>query len=141
MAKEITGKIKLNIAAGKATPAPPVGPALGQKGVPIMEFCNAFNEKTRELGDVIVPVLITVFEDRTFEFIMKTPPTSSLLLKAVGAEKGSANPKKVKLGSVSADQIRTIAETKLPDLNTRDIEQAIRVVSGTARGLGIDITE
>ena len=138
MAKKIIKVVKLNIQAGKAAPAPPTGPVLGQAGVPIMDFCNAFNEKTRELGDVTVPVIITVYEDRSFTFITKTPPTSLLIKKALGLEKGSALAKKATVGTLSREQLVQIAETKMPDLNCTDLESAIKVVSGTAKNMGVE---
>ncbi len=139
MAKKVKAIVKLNLQAGKATPAPPVGPALGQHGVPIMDFCKAYNEKTKNMGDQIIPAVVTVFEDRSFSFITKTPPVSRLLLKAAGIEKGSAEPSKTKVGTVSHEQVREIAQTKLPDLNTKDIEKAMKIVEGTARNMGIEV--
>ena len=139
MAKEVATIVKINIDAGKASPAPPVGPALGQAGIPIMDFCNAFNEKTREMGDAVVPVVITVYEDRSFDFITKTPPTASLLMKAAGISKASGEPQKNKVGSITTAQVRDIAETKLPDLNTNDIDQAAKIVAGTAKNMGIEV--
>jgi len=139
MAKEITGYIKLQIPAGSATPSPPVGPALGQKGVNIMKFVKEFNARTMEQKGLIVPVLITVYKDRSFTFIVKSPPAPVLLKKAAGIERGSAEPNKNKVGKVTAKQVREIATTKLPDLNTDDIEAACRSVAGTARSMGITI--
>jgi large subunit ribosomal protein L11 len=139
MAKEIKALIKLQCPAGKANPAPPVGPALGQHGVNIMEFCNSFNEKTRELGDTIIPVEITVFEDRAFTFILKNPPAAILLKKAIGIEKGSGSPKKEKVGKISQAKLREIAEIKLPDLNSKNVEAAMKVLEGTARNMGIEV--
>jgi len=139
MAKEITGFIKLQIPAGSATPSPPVGPALGQKGVNIMQFVKEFNARTMEQKGLIVPVLITVYKDRSFTFIVKSPPAPVLLKKAAGIERGSAEPNKNKVGKVTAKQVREIATTKLPDLNTDDIEAACRSVAGTARSMGITI--
>jgi large subunit ribosomal protein L11 len=139
MAKEITGYIKLQIPAGSATPSPPVGPALGQKGVNIMQFVKEFNARTLEQKGLIVPVLITVYKDRSFTFIVKSPPAPILLKKAAGIERGSAEPNKNKVGKVTAKQVREIATTKLPDLNTDDIEAACRSVAGTARSMGITI--
>jgi len=139
MAKEITGYIKLQIPAGSATPSPPVGPALGQKGVNIMQFVKEFNARTMEQKGLIVPVLITVYKDRSFTFIVKSPPAPILLKKAAGIERGSAEPNKNKVGKVTAKQVREIATTKLPDLNTDDIEAACRSVAGTARSMGITI--
>jgi large subunit ribosomal protein L11 len=137
MAKEITGYIKLQIPAGSATPSPPVGPALGQKGVNIMQFVKEFNARTLEQKGLIVPVLITVYKDRSFTFIVKSPPAPVLLKKAAGIEKGSAEPNKNKVGKVTAAQVRQIATTKLADLNTDDIDAACRSVAGTARSMGI----
>jgi large subunit ribosomal protein L11 len=137
--KKIVAVVKLQIPAGKATPAPPVGPALGQHGVNIMEFCKSYNERTSRQAGTIVPVEITIFADRTFTFVTKTPPASVLLKKAAGLEKGSGEPNKKKIGRVTRQQIREIAETKLPDLNTRDIEAAMRMVEGTARSMGIEV--
>ncbi|KKQ94682.1 MAG: 50S ribosomal protein L11 [candidate division CPR2 bacterium GW2011_GWC1_39_9] len=139
MAKKIKTKIKLQVSAGKATPAPPVGTALGPHGLNIMEFVNAFNEKTREMGDTIIPVEVTVYEDRTFTFITKVPPASELIRKALGIPKGSSIPHKEKVGKLTLDQLRQIAEQKMPDLNTDDIEQAMRVIAGTAESMGVDI--
>ncbi|HEX4836761.1 MAG TPA: 50S ribosomal protein L11 [bacterium] len=137
--KKVVAVVKLQIPAGKATPAPPVGPALGQHGVNIMEFCKSYNEKTARQAGTIVPVEITIFSDRTFTFVTKTPPASVLLKKAAGLEKGSGEPSKKKVGRVTRQQIREIAETKLPDLNTRDLEAAMRMIEGTARSMGIEI--
>ena len=141
MAKKITAYIKLQIPAGKANPSPPVGPALGQQGVNIMEFCKAFNAKTQSMGDTIVPVVITVYQDRSFSFITKTPPASVLLKKAAGIEKGSSNPKVQRVAEIGRDKIREIAEIKLPDLNAYDIESAMRIVEGTARSAGITVVD
>lgn len=139
MAKKISAYIKLQIPAGKANPSPPVGPALGQHGVNIMEFCKAFNAKTQEMGDTIVPVVITVYKDRSFSFITKTPPASVLLLKAAGIQKGSGNPKLERVAKVSKAKIREIAEIKMPDLNAYDIESAMKIVEGTAKSAGITV--
>ena len=139
MAKKVAGFIKLQIPAGQANPAPPVGPALGQHGVNIMEFCKAFNEKTAQQQGDIIPVEITVYEDRTFTFIMKTPPAAQLLLKAAGVPKGSGTPHTKKVASVTKDQVREIAERKMPDLNAIDIEGAMKIVEGTARSMGITV--
>jgi len=139
MAKNILTKIKLNIPAGKATPAPPVGPALGQHGLPIMEFCKQFNAKTEKMSGAIVPVVITVYEDRTFDFVTKTPLTAELLRKAANIEKGSGVPNRDKVGKVTEQQIKEIAKTKMPDLNTQDINQAIKIIKGTAKQMGIEI--
>ena len=141
MAKKIIGFIKLQIPAGKANPAPPVGPALGQHGVNIMEFCKAFNAKTQEQMGKIIPVEITVFVDRSFTFITKTPPAASLILEAAGIPKGSGEPNKEKVGIVTSTQIKEIAEIKMPDLNASDVESAMRMVAGTARSMGIIIKE
>jgi large subunit ribosomal protein L11 len=137
--KKVAAVVKLQIPAGKATPAPPVGPALGQHGVNIMEFVKSYNEKTARQAGTIVPVEITIFSDRTFTFVTKTPPASVLLKKAAGLEKGSGEPSKKKVGRVTRQQIREIAETKMPDLNTRDIEAAMRMIEGTARSMGIEV--
>ncbi|QQG46163.1 MAG: 50S ribosomal protein L11 [Candidatus Niyogibacteria bacterium] len=141
MAKPIKTIIKLQIPAGKATPAPPVGPALGQHGVNIGEFVSKFNEATREKGDSIIPVEITVYEDRSYDFKLKTPPASDLLRKAAGIEKGAANPLTGKVGKATKAQIREIAEQKMEDLNANDIEGAIKIVEGTARSMGIEIKD
>ena len=137
MAKKIIGFIKLQIPAGKANPAPPVGPALGQHGVNIMEFCKAFNAKTQEQSGKLIPVEITVYADRSFTFITKTPPAPSLILEAVGIDKGSSEPHKDKVGTITSDQIRKIAELKMPDLNASSIDSAMRMIAGTARSMGI----
>lgn len=139
MAKKIQTYIKLQIPAGKANPSPPVGPALGQQGVNIMDFCKAFNAKTQSAGDTIIPVVITVYNDRSFSFITKTPPASVLLLKAAGLDKGSSNPKRERVAELSKDQIKEIAEIKMPDLNAFTLDQAIRIVEGTARSCGITV--
>lgn len=141
MAKKITAYVKLQIPAGKANPSPPVGPALGQQGVNIMEFCKAFNAKTQPLGDTIVPVVITVYQDRSFTFITKTPPASVLLKKAAGLQKGSSNPKADRVAELSREKIREIAETKMPDLNAYDIPSAMKIIEGTARSVGITIVD
>ncbi|MEE4166696.1 MAG: 50S ribosomal protein L11 [Desulfocapsaceae bacterium] len=141
MAKKVMAYIKLQIPAGKANPSPPVGPALGQHGVNIMEFCKAFNAKTQSMGDTIVPVVITVFQDRSFSYITKTPPAAVLLLKAANVAKGSGNPKRERVAELSRDKIREIAEIKMPDLNAYDIEGAMRIVEGTARSAGITIVD
>ena len=137
MAKKVVGFIKLQIPAGKANPAPPVGPALGQHGVNIMEFCKAFNGKTQENMGKIIPVEITVFADRSFTFITKTPPAASLLLEALGIQKGSGEPNREKIGTVTNAQLKQIAEIKMPDLNASDVESAVRMIAGTARSMGI----
>ena len=138
MAKKILTLIKLQIPGGQANPAPPVGPALGQHGVNIMEFCKAFNAQTAHENGRIIPVEITVFEDRSFTFITKTPPAAVLIKEALRLEKGSAEPNRVKVGRLSADQVRRIAETKMTDLNARDVEHAMLIVAGTARSMGVD---
>ncbi|MBI4458095.1 50S ribosomal protein L11 [Candidatus Uhrbacteria bacterium] len=140
MAKKIKVVIKLQIPAGKANPAPPVGPALGQHGLNISEFCQKFNAATSKLGGDITPVVITVYEDRTYTFVLKTPPASELLKKAAGIEKGSGKPLTEKIGKVSKAQIREIAEKKLPDLNTADVNAAMRMIEGTARQMGLEVT-
>ena len=139
MAKKISAYIKLQIPAGKANPSPPVGPALGQHGVNIMEFCKAFNAKTQAMGDTIVPVVITVFNDRSFSYITKTPPASFLLMKAAGLKKGSSNPKSERVAEISVEQVAEIAEIKMPDLNAYDLDAAKKIISGTARSMGITV--
>ena len=139
MAKKVTGYIKLQIPAGQATPAPPVGPALGQHGVNIMEFCKTFNARTAKEQGLIIPVVITVYSDRSFTFVTKTPPASILLLKAAGLQKGSGVPNKTKVGKVTRQQVEDIAKTKMPDLNAASLEAAIKTVEGTARSMGIEI--
>lgn len=141
MAKKIQSYIKLQIPAGKANPSPPVGPALGQHGVNIMDFCKAFNAKTQAQGDTIIPVVITVFSDRSFSFITKTPPAAVLLIKAAGLSKGSSNPKRERVAEISRDKVREIAEIKMPDLNAYDVDQAMRIIEGTARSCGITVVE
>ena len=139
--KKVTGLIKLQIQAGAANPAPPIGPALGQHGVNIMEFCKAYNAATESQRGNVIPVEITVYEDRSFDFILKTPPASRLILKAAGLEKGSSIPQKDKVGKLTKDQVRQIAETKMPDLNANDVEAAMKIIEGTARQMGITIKE
>ncbi len=139
MAKRVKGYVKLQIPAGKATPAPPIGPALGQHGVAIMDFCKQYNERTQAMAGQIVPVLITVYEDRSFSFVTKTPPAADLLRRAAGIEKGSGRPNVEKTGRVTGDQVREIAEVKLRDLNSVDLEGAIKQVEGTARSMGIEV--
>jgi large subunit ribosomal protein L11 len=139
MAKKVTGFIKLQIPAGQANPAPPVGPALGQKGVNIMEFCKQFNARTKDQQGLIIPVIITVFSDKSFSFITKTPPAATLLLKAAKVEKGSAEPNRVKVGKVTKKQVREIAEMKMADLNAASVETAMSMVAGTARSMGITV--
>jgi large subunit ribosomal protein L11 len=139
MAKKVTGFIKLQLPAGAATPAPPVGPALGQHGVNIMQFVKAYNEQTAAQSGTIIPVEITVYQDKSFTFITKTPPAAALLKKAAGLDKGSANPLKDKAGSISDDKLRELAELKMPDLTANDIETAKKILAGTARSMGIEI--
>ena len=141
MAKKVAGFIKLQIPAGQANPAPPVGPALGQHSVNIMEFCKAFNEKTAQMQGDIVPVEITVYEDRSFTFIMKTPPAAQLLMKAAGVSGGSGTPHVSKVGFVSRAQVQEIAEKKMPDLNAIDLDGAMKIIEGTARSMGITVTD
>jgi large subunit ribosomal protein L11 len=141
MAKEITAKIKLQVPAGKANPAPPVGPALGQHGVNIMEFCKAFNAKTQKMGETIVPVIISVYSDRSFTFITKTPPAAELLKKAAGIIKGSGTPNKEKIGKVTRAQIKEIAQTKMPDLNAASVESAMRMIEGSAKSMGLEVID
>ncbi len=139
MAKKIQAYVKLQIPAGKANPSPPVGPALGQHGVNIMDFCKTFNAQTQSAGDTIIPVVITVYSDRSYSFITKTPPASVLLKKAAGLKNGSSNPKKDRVAELDSAKIREIAETKMPDLNAYDVEHAIRIIEGTARSCGITV--
>ena len=139
MAKKITAQIKLQIPGGKATPAPPVGPALGQHGLNIMEFCKTFNERTKVMEGSIIPVIITVYVDRTYTFVTKTPPAAEMLKKAAGIIKGSGEPNRNKVGKVTEKQIEEIAKTKLPDLNANSIEAAVQIVKGTARSMGLEI--
>lgn len=139
MAKKVIGKIKLQIAAGAANPSPPVGPALGQHGVNIMEFCKAFNARTQDQKGMIIPVVIEVYADRSFSFITKTPPAAVLLIKAAKLDKGSGEPNKTKVGKVTRAQVREIAELKMPDLTAADIEAAMRSIEGTARSMGIEV--
>ena len=141
MAKKLEGLIKLQIPAGGATPAPPVGPALGQKGVNIMDFCKQFNAKTADQSGMIIPVVITVYEDRSFTFITKTPPASDLLKKAAGIQSGSSLPHKEKVATLTKDQIRAIAEQKMPDLNANTVEAAMRIIEGSARQMGIVVED
>jgi large subunit ribosomal protein L11 len=141
MAKKVTGQIKLQIPGGQANPAPPVGPALGQRGVNIMEFCKAFNAKTQDQKGMVIPVIITVYSDRSFTFITKTPPASILLLKAAKIEKGSGEPNKTKVGKVTQKQVEEIAKLKMPDLNAGSVEAAMRTIAGTARSAGITVTD
>jgi len=141
MAKKITKKLKIVFPAGKATPAPPAGPILGQAGINIGEFIKQFNDATRELTGQMIPAEITVYEDRTFTFILKTPPASNLITKALGVEKGSGKPNTAKIGKLSKAQLREIAEKKMPDLNANDVEAAMKIIAGTARSMGVDIKE
>jgi large subunit ribosomal protein L11 len=141
VAKKIVAQIKLQIPAGQANPAPPVGPALGQHSVNIMEFCKAFNARTAQQAGLIIPVVITVFADRSFTFITKTPPAAVLLKKAAGLEKGSAEPNRTKVGRVTREQCREIARTKLPDLNATDLDSAANMIAGTARSMGLEVVE
>lgn len=141
MAKKIKTIVKIQVPAGKATPAPPVGTALGQHGLPIMEFVNAFNQQTANLGDAVVPVQITVYEDRTFSFITKTSPAANLLLKAAGIDKGSGVPNRDKVGQVTKAQVREIAQTKLADLSARTIEAGMKIIEGTARSMGLKVVD
>ncbi len=139
MAKKVTGQIKLQLSGGQATPAPPVGPALGQHGLNIMDFCKAFNARTQKQQGIIIPVVITVFSDRTYTFITKTPPASFLLRQAAGIDKGSAEPNRDKVGMVTEAQVEEIATTKMPDLNAGSLDAAVLIIKGTARSMGIDI--
>jgi large subunit ribosomal protein L11 len=141
MAKKVIAQIKLQVPAGQATPSPPVGPALGQHGVNIMEFCKAFNAKTQGQEGMIIPVVVTVYADRSFSFITKTPPASVLLKRAAQIAKGSGEPNREKVGKVTRAQVREIAQTKLPDLNTNDIEKAVKIIEGTAKSMGIEIVD
>ena len=140
MAKKITGYIKLHIPAGKATPAPPVGPALGQHGLNIMDFCKAFNAKTQKGNGIITPVVITVYQDHSYTFITKTPPASVLLARAAGVDKGSGEPNREKVGKVTRAQVEEIAKTKMPDLNCDSLESAMRIIEGSARAMGIEVS-
>lgn len=137
--KEVITKVKLQIKAGQANPAPPIGPALGQHGLNIMDFCKQYNAATKDKGDVIIPVEISIYKDRSFSFIMKTPPAADLLRKAAGIEKGSGEPNKVKVGKVSREKVKEIAQMKMPDLNANDVEAAMKIIEGTARNMGITV--
>jgi len=139
MAKKVLTQIKLQVPGGAANPAPPVGPALGQHGVNIMEFCKSFNAQTQAENGRIIPVEITVYEDRSFTFITKTPPAAVLIKEVVGIDKGSSEPNRTKVGTITQDQLRQIAEQKLPDLNARDVDQAMKIIAGTARSLGLEV--
>ena len=141
MAKKVTGMIKLQLAAGKATPAPPVGPALGQHGVNIMGFCKEFNAKTANQAGLIIPVVITVYQDRSFSFILKTPPAAVLIKKELGLESGSGVPNRTKVGQLTKEQVRKIAELKMPDLNAATVEAAMSMIAGTARSMGVTVEE
>ena len=141
MAKEVMAMVKLQIPAGKANPAPPIGPALGPHGINIMDFCKAFNAQTQALGDTIIPAVLTIYKDRSFSFILKTPPASELIKKAAGIVKGSGVPNKDKVGNLTMDQVREIAKTKMPDLNAFDIEKAAETIKGTARSMGVTVQE
>jgi len=140
MAKKVLTTIKLQVPGGAANPAPPVGPALGQHGVNIMEFCKAFNAQTQQEGGTIIPVVITVFEDRSFTFITKTPPAAVLIKQMAGVDKGSGEPNREKVGRITRDQARQIAERKMPDLNAHDLDQATKIIEGTARSMGVEVT-
>jgi large subunit ribosomal protein L11 len=137
----MVAQVKLQISAGKATPAPPIGPALGPHGVNIMEFCKAFNAQTQALGDTIIPVVMTIYQDRSFTFITKTPPASELVKKAAGIIKGSSTPNKDKVGKITSAQLREIAQTKLPDLNAYSVDQAMAIIAGTARSMGVEVVD
>ena len=141
MAKEITGYVKLQIKGGQANPAPPVGPALGQRGINIVAFCKEYNAKTADKAGFIIPVEITAYEDKSYTFILKTPPASVLIAKAAGVAKGSGQPQKIKVGNISKKQLQEIAETKLPDLNTRNVEAAMKIIEGTAKNMGVTISD
>lgn len=141
MAKKVVAEVKLQLPAGKATPAPPVGPALGQRGVNIMEFCKRFNAETADKAGMILPVIITVYEDRSFSFVVKTPPASFLLKKAAGLEKGSGETKRKNAGKVTRKQVEEIAKLKMPDLTANDLEAAVKIIEGTARSMGIEVVD
>ena len=141
MPKKLVQVVKLQVPAGKANPAPPIGPALGQHGLNIQDFCGQFNSRTKEMGDTILPVAINVYEDRTFDFIIKTPPAAELIKKAISLKKGSAVPHKEKVGALTKTQLREIAEKKMPDLNANDVEHAMRIIAGTARSMGVTIQD
>lgn len=139
--KEVMALVKLQVSAGKANPAPPIGPALGPHGINIMDFCKAFNAQTQSLGDTIIPCVLTIYKDRSFSFILKTPPASELIKKAAGIIKGSGTPNKDKVGKLTMDQVKEIATTKMPDLNAFDIEKAMEIIKGTARSMGVEIAK
>ena len=141
MAKEVMAIVKIQIPAGKANPAPPIGPALGPHGINIMDFCKAFNAQTQSMGDTIIPAVLSIYKDRSFSFILKTPPASELIKKAAGIVKGSGTPNKDKVGQLTMDQIREIAKTKMPDLNAFDVEKAAKTIKGTARSMGVTVQE
>jgi large subunit ribosomal protein L11 len=141
MAKEVMAMVKLQVPAGKANPAPPIGPALGPHGINIMDFCKAFNAQTQALGDTIIPVVMTIYKDRTFSFILKTPPASELIKTAAGIIKGSGTPNQEKVGKLTLEQIREIANTKMPDLNAVNVEAAMEIIKGTAKSMGVEIKE
>lgn len=138
--KKIKAYVKLNIPAGKANPAPPVGPSLGQHGVPLMDFCKEFNARTKDMGDDVIPVVLTVYEDRSFTFITKTPVTSNLIMKAINIQKGSGVPNKLKVGTITKKQVEEIAKVKMPDLNAKDLDEAVKVIEGTARSMGVTLS-
>lgn len=140
MAKEVTGYLKLQVKGGAANPAPPIGPALGSKGLNIMDFCKQFNARTQDKPGQVLPVLITIYNDKSFDFVIKTPPAAILILDAVKKQKGSAEPNRTKIGSITWDQVKTIAETKMPDLNAFRVEAAMKMVAGTARSMGITVS-
>jgi large subunit ribosomal protein L11 len=137
--KKIKAYVKLNIPAGKANPAPPVGPSLGQHGVPLMDFCKEFNARTKDMGDDVIPVVLTVYEDRSFTFITKTPVTSNLIMKAINIQKGSGVPNKTKVGNITKKQVEDIAKIKMPDLNAKSLDEAVKVIEGTARSMGVTV--
>ncbi len=141
MAKEVIAEVRLQIPAGKASPAPPVGPALGPHGINIMDFCKQFNTKTEAMGDTIIPVVLTIYSDRSFSFITKTPPASELIKKAANILKGSSNPGKDMVGKITMEQVKEIAKTKLPDLNAYSLDEAVRIIMGTARSMGVEVVE
>ena len=140
MAKQVTGYLKLQVKGGAANPAPPIGPALGSKGLNIMDFCKQFNARTQDKPGQVLPVLITIYNDKSFDFVIKTPPAAILILDAAKKQKGSAEPKTVKIGSITWDQVKTIAETKMPDLNAFRVESAMKMIAGTARSMGVTIS-
>jgi large subunit ribosomal protein L11 len=140
MAKQVTGYLKLQVKGGAANPAPPIGPALGSKGLNIMDFCKQFNARTQDKPGQVLPVLITIYNDKSFDFVIKTPPAAILIMDAIKKQKGSAEPKTVKIGSISWDQVKTIAETKMPDLNAFKIESAMKMIAGTARSMGVTVS-